>query len=90
MSRLPFSPASGWIACCAKCTPTAACFLLNWLWCFGIVYSTIATRQHVLLDVIAGRSSGHRCGLHLAALRWYEQRATQTLARRAVERVRGA
>jgi membrane-associated phospholipid phosphatase len=26
----------------------------NALWCLGIVYSTIATRQHVALDVIAG------------------------------------
>jgi membrane-associated phospholipid phosphatase len=65
--------------------------LLNWLWCLGIVYSTIATRQHVLLDVIAGSILGAIIAvLHLAALRWYEQRATQTLARRAVERVRGA
>jgi membrane-associated phospholipid phosphatase len=27
---------------------------LNWLWCGGIVYATMATRQHVFLDVIAG------------------------------------
>jgi membrane-associated phospholipid phosphatase len=27
---------------------------LNWLWCAGIVYSTIAIRQHVALDVLAG------------------------------------
>jgi membrane-associated phospholipid phosphatase len=27
---------------------------LNWLWCIGIVYSTIATRQHVAVDVLAG------------------------------------
>ena len=27
---------------------------LNWLWCFGIVYSTLAIRQHVALDAIAG------------------------------------
>jgi len=26
----------------------------NVLWCLGILYSTIATRQHVALDVIAG------------------------------------
>jgi len=26
----------------------------NALWCLGIVYSTVATRQHVALDVIAG------------------------------------
>ncbi len=27
---------------------------LNWLWCLGIVYSTLAIRQHVALDAIAG------------------------------------
>jgi membrane-associated phospholipid phosphatase len=26
----------------------------NWLWCIGIVYSTLATRQHVAIDVLAG------------------------------------
>ena len=31
---------------------------LNWLWCVGILYSTIATRQHVVLDVIAGALLG--------------------------------
>ncbi|SDZ67252.1 PAP2 superfamily protein [Variovorax sp. YR266] len=28
--------------------------VLNLLWAFGIVYSTLATRQHVLLDVLGG------------------------------------
>jgi len=27
---------------------------INWLWCIGIVYSTIATRQHVAVDALAG------------------------------------
>ncbi len=27
---------------------------VNWLWCAAIVYSTIAIRQHVALDVLAG------------------------------------
>jgi membrane-associated phospholipid phosphatase len=31
---------------------------LNWLWCLGILYSTIATRQHVALDVLAGAGLG--------------------------------
>ena len=31
---------------------------LNWLWAFGIVYSTLATRQHVLLDVAGGVALG--------------------------------
>ena len=30
----------------------------NWLWCAGIVYSTLATRQHVALDVLAGLALG--------------------------------
>lgn len=28
--------------------------LLNWAWCVGIAYSTLATRQHVVLDVFGG------------------------------------
>ena len=28
--------------------------LLNWIWCVGIVYSTLAIRQHVAVDVAAG------------------------------------
>ena len=32
--------------------------VLNWLWCAGILYSTIATRQHVALDVLAGTEIG--------------------------------
>jgi membrane-associated phospholipid phosphatase len=31
---------------------------LNWLWCGGILYSTIAIRQHVSLDVLAGAMLG--------------------------------
>lgn len=31
---------------------------LNWLWCAGIVYSTLATRQHVVLDVAGGALLG--------------------------------
>ncbi len=27
---------------------------LNWAWCLGIIYSTLAIRQHVVLDVVAG------------------------------------
>ncbi len=26
----------------------------NWTWCIGIIYSTLATRQHVAVDVVAG------------------------------------
>ena len=31
---------------------------LNWLWCVGILYSTVAIRQHVVLDVLAGAGLG--------------------------------
>lgn len=32
--------------------------LISGLWCLGILYSTIATRQHVVLDVLAGAVLG--------------------------------
>jgi membrane-associated phospholipid phosphatase len=41
---------------------------LNWLWCAGIVYSTMATRQHVFLDVLAGAALG--LAVAAAHLRW--------------------
>jgi len=42
---------------------------LNWLWCLGILYSTVAVRQHVLLDVFAGIILGGGAGLaHLYLL----------------------
>ena len=28
--------------------------LINWIWCLGIIYSTLATRQHVAVDVAGG------------------------------------
>jgi membrane-associated phospholipid phosphatase len=31
---------------------------VNWAWCMGILYSTIATRQHVAIDVGAGAALG--------------------------------
>ena len=38
---------------CRFCAPL---WLLsfNWVWCIGIVYSAMATRQHVAVDVLAG------------------------------------
>jgi len=30
----------------------------NWLWCLAILYSTVATLQHVFLDVVAGAALG--------------------------------
>jgi len=41
---------------------------LNWLWCLGILYSTIAVRQHVALDVVAGTILG--LSTALLHLRW--------------------
>ena len=32
--------------------------ILNWAWCAGIVYSALATRQHVAVDVLAGLALG--------------------------------
>ena len=42
---------------------------LSWIWCAGIVYSTLATRQHVVVDVVAGAAvGGIIAALHLRAL----------------------
>jgi hypothetical protein len=42
----------------------------NWLWCLGILYSTVATRQHVVVDVLAGAALGAIVAvLHLRWLR---------------------
>ena len=35
-----------------------AVHMLNWMWCAGILYSTVAIRQHVALDVLAGATLG--------------------------------
>lgn len=35
--------------------------ILNWIWAVGIVYSTLATRQHVALDVLGGMTLGWLC-----------------------------
>ena len=32
--------------------------VFNWFWCAGIVYSTLATKQHVALDMAAGAALG--------------------------------
>ena len=43
---------------------------LNALWCLGIVYSTLAIRQHVVLDVIGGAVLGAlAAALYLGSLR---------------------
>lgn len=32
--------------------------IINWTWCIGIIYSALATRQHVAVDVLAGLALG--------------------------------
>ncbi|GAB2889141.1 hypothetical protein GCM10027046_17020 [Uliginosibacterium flavum] len=32
--------------------------VFNWLWCLAIAYSTLATKQHVAVDVLAGAALG--------------------------------
>lgn len=32
--------------------------VFNWLWCLGIAYSTLATKQHVAVDMVAGAILG--------------------------------
>ena len=32
--------------------------VINWTWCIGIIYSAMATRQHVAVDVLAGLALG--------------------------------
>jgi len=44
----------------------------NWLWCLGIVYSTVATGQHVAIDVLAGAP----LGATVAALPFFKSAAT--------------
>jgi len=42
---------------------------LNWAWCLGIVYSTMAIGQHVALDALAGAALGAAAAqLHMRAL----------------------
>ena len=48
---------------------------LNAAWCIGIVYSTLATRQHVVLDALAGALLGLIvAALHLHGLRRLDRR----------------
>ena len=35
-----------------------AVIVFNWVWCIGIIYSTLAIHQHVVLDVVAGLALG--------------------------------
>jgi membrane-associated phospholipid phosphatase len=50
---------------------------LNWAWFAAIAWSTVATKQHVALDVAAGCALG--VVFALASLRWRPRAATQPL-----------
>lgn len=51
---------------------------LNWLWCIGIFYSTVATLQHVVLDVLGGAVLGSMvAAVHLRTLGISGMRAKQ-------------
>ncbi|MFD1709264.1 phosphatase PAP2 family protein [Ottowia sp. GY511] len=45
-----------------KVAAPAWLYIVNLLWCAGIVFSTMATKQHLLLDVIAGALLGIAVG----------------------------
>lgn len=57
---------------------------VNWLWCVGILYSTLATRQHVVLDVLAGAVLGALVGMTLG---WVRRSAGSSAAAVGAERV---
>lgn len=48
--------------------------IANWIWCAAILYSTIATRQHVVLNVIAGAVLGYV--VVAANLSWLDRTGT--------------
>ena len=37
-----------------RCSAPLWLRIFNWIWCIGIVYSSMATRQHVAVDVLGG------------------------------------
>lgn len=51
----------------------------NWAWCLAIVYSTLATKQHVALDVLAGVLLGSTGALLALAgyRRWFAEPAAR-------------
>lgn len=58
--------------------------IFNWLWCAGIMWSTLATRQHVMLDVLAGTLLGVTVAIaHVRAMgpfeAWWTPRAAAAL-----------
>ncbi|MFY9329510.1 MAG: phosphatase PAP2 family protein [Georgfuchsia sp.] len=52
-----------WLDCLLRKIGVPRVFMtVNWLWCAGIVYSALAIRQHVFLDVVAGGLLGGLVG----------------------------
>jgi len=49
--------------------------LINACWCVGICYSTLATKQHLLIDVLAGAALGLAGG-------WWSVRASRSSKQR--------
>ena len=50
---------------------------LSWLWCLGILYATLATKQHVAVDLLAGAVLGATwAGLYLWFFPLAERRQT--------------
>ncbi len=49
-----------------RCGAPPWILVLNWVWCIGIVFSALATRQHVAVDVLAGLA----LGVPAATLSW--------------------
>jgi len=52
--------------------------LVNWLWLALIVYSTLAIKQHVVLDVVAGVALGG--AFAWASLRWFPRQVWLPMA----------
>jgi membrane-associated phospholipid phosphatase len=81
--HVAFAVFSGlWLDRVLRTTPVRAPVrALNAAWCLGIVYSTIATRQHVAVDVAAGAAFGLLAGLiRPSVLRWSGPRAAAPAA----------
>jgi membrane-associated phospholipid phosphatase len=65
---------------------------LNWLWCLGIIYSTVTTLQHVVLDVLGGAVLGSIVSaLYLFLLRFQErdQGLMSSYGTKAIEQSQG-
>ncbi|MDI1247266.1 MAG: phosphatase PAP2 family protein [Lacunisphaera sp.] len=57
----------------------------NWLWCLVILYSTVATLQHVFLDVVAGAALGTL--IALGFLPWLRGESDNSAGLREINRI---